>query len=171
DAVRHKPLVDEPSVRQDALPGPDQDCFMVLHEEISRLPDRYRLPVVLCDLQGNTSEEAARGLGIPAGTVRRRLFQVRKVLGDRLGRRGVTLSGSVVPALLAQETVRAAVPERLLLATINGTFLLMQGKPVTAGLLAGSALGLADQVVRQMAVRKWGWIIGVSLALAGVGVT
>src|SRR5207249_2631201 len=117
--------------------------------------DRYRLPVILCELEGNTSEEAARLLGIPAGTVRRRLFQVRKVLGARLGRRGVTLCGSALAAMLAQETARAAAPEPLLLATLHGTALLVQGKPVAAGLLAANAVELADQVLRSMAVRKW----------------
>ncbi len=50
-----------------------EDLVALLHEEIDRLPERYRVPVVLCDLQGLTHEKAARNLGWPVGTVKSRL--------------------------------------------------------------------------------------------------
>ncbi|MGP0063090.1 MAG: sigma-70 family RNA polymerase sigma factor [Isosphaeraceae bacterium] len=65
------------------------DLSAVLHEEVDRLPDRYRMPVVLCDLEGRTYEEAARRLGCPVGTVKSRLARARERLRDRLTRRGV----------------------------------------------------------------------------------
>jgi RNA polymerase sigma factor (sigma-70 family) len=92
-----------------------------LHREIDRLPDRYRLPLLLCDLQGRTYEEAARHLGCPVGTVKSRLARARERLRSRLVRRGLApamigpcapldvSAGSVVPAALAQSTIDAAV--------------------------------------------------------------
>ena len=63
----------------------------MLHEEIGRLPDRYRTPVVLCYFEGLTHEEAARRLGWPIGTVGVRLMRARERLRGRLTRRGLAL--------------------------------------------------------------------------------
>ena len=55
-------------------PGDDRDDLsVILHEEVDRLPERYRAAIVLCDLQGHTCEETARRLGCPVGTVGSRL--------------------------------------------------------------------------------------------------
>ena len=59
-----------------------------LHEEIDRLPERYRVPVVLCDLEGLTHEKAARHLGWPVGTLKTRLARARELLRSRLCRGG-----------------------------------------------------------------------------------
>ena len=56
------------------------DLGVVLHEEIDRLPERYRIPVVLCDLEERSYEEAARHLGCPVGTVKSRLARGREQL-------------------------------------------------------------------------------------------
>src|SRR5262245_16718921 len=61
----------------------------VVHQELSRLPDRYRLPVVLCDLEGHTHAEAAKVLGWPVGSVSGRLSRAHTLLRDRLTRRGL----------------------------------------------------------------------------------
>src|SRR5262249_37585980 len=65
------------------------DLEATLHEEVSRLPERYRIPIVLCYLEGVTQEEAATRLGWPIGTVRSRLSRARERLRGRLTRRGV----------------------------------------------------------------------------------
>ncbi len=73
----------------------------VLDEEVSRLPEQYRAPFVLCHVEGRTNEEAARELGCPVGTVLSRLARARQRLRDRLTRRGVTLG--VLAAVVAGE--------------------------------------------------------------------
>ena len=69
---------------------PDPDIASIVHEEIDRLPDRQRLPVVLCDLEGLTYEQAAGRLRWTEPTLRHRLVKARQRLRDRLTRRGIT---------------------------------------------------------------------------------
>jgi RNA polymerase sigma factor (sigma-70 family) len=95
------------------------DLGPVLHEEIRRLPERYRAPIVLCYLEGLTHEQAAHRLDWPVGTVRSRLARGRDRLRDRLDRRGAvpsagllaagpSLRGPAVPRALINSTVHAA---------------------------------------------------------------
>src|SRR5262249_7527470 len=98
--AREVPLVDTPSRESpDAQRGSEKWC--VLSEEISRLPDRSRLPFVLCYLDGKTNEEAARLLKCAAGTVFSRLARARQRLRERLGRRGIAISGAVLATTLS----------------------------------------------------------------------
>ena len=73
----------------------------VLHEEIDRLPERYRAPVVLCDLEGRTHEQAARHLGWPVGTVKSRLSRGRERLRERLVRRGLGSDAGLIGPVLS----------------------------------------------------------------------
>ena len=68
-----------------------RDLRQVLDDELLRLPEKYRAPVVLCYLEGRTHEEAARHLGWPAGSMSRRLERARTLLRRRLADRGVSL--------------------------------------------------------------------------------
>jgi RNA polymerase sigma factor (sigma-70 family) len=85
-----------------------REAIAVLHEELDRLPDRYRLPLLLCYLQGLSRDETAAQLGWTAGAVKGRLETGRKQLRARLARRGVDLSAGLLAALTADAT-RAAV--------------------------------------------------------------
>ena len=92
---------------------PPDDSGAVLHEEIERLPDRFRLPVVLCDLQGLTRDQAADHLGCTEGSLRNRLAKGRDLLRRRLTRRGIMCAVPFVappglPESLVATTLRAA---------------------------------------------------------------
>src|SRR5262249_28004530 len=71
-----------------------RDWRPLIHEEVDRLPEKYRVGVVLCYLEGKTHEEAGRQLGWPLGTVKGRLARARDLLRTRLARRGLTLSAA-----------------------------------------------------------------------------
>src|SRR5206468_11682911 len=85
-----------------------RELLRVVDDELARLPDRLRLPVLLCCVQGLSREEAAEQLGCPAGVVKGRLERARRRLADRLRARGVTPSALVFAPLTA-----VAVPAEL----------------------------------------------------------
>lgn len=105
-----------------------------VHEEIDRLPERLRQPVLLCYLGGMTNEDAAGQLGCPTGTLKRRLARAREVLQDRLTRRGLALSATLLMLVLPRTTPAAEVPGRLVEATVlaASAFLRRRFGPVAA---------------------------------------
>ncbi len=98
--------------------APD-DAEHLLHEEVNRLPERFRKPVVLCYLEGLTSEQAASLLGWPVGTVRSRLARARDRLRGRLVRRGVALSAGLLGASIAHGGTPTPLPSHLVEATVS----------------------------------------------------
>lgn len=81
--------------------------------ELARLPDRVRLSVVLCDLEGRAQREVARQHGLPPATLANRLASARRTLARRLTDRGVTLSGGALAAVVSASAATAAVLGRL----------------------------------------------------------
>ena len=107
---------------QHGSPAPDPYLAEFLDEEVRRLPEKYRAPILLCYLQGETNEEAARRLHCPTGTVKIRLLRARQLLRKRLERRGVALSLAALAAGLLQHT-EAAVPAALAARTARAATL------------------------------------------------
>jgi RNA polymerase sigma factor (sigma-70 family) len=107
-----------------------RDVRRALDEELNRLPERWRTPLVLSYLEGLSRDEAARQLGWPLRTFHRRLEEARKALRKRLERRGLgpallaaavlsvsELRADVSPLLarqaLAMAAYRAAIPQAI----------------------------------------------------------
>jgi RNA polymerase sigma factor (sigma-70 family) len=144
---RPAPLAEFPDLPADDGPDPAwRDLRPVLDEEVGRLPAAFRRAVVLCYLEGQTAEEAARALGCPRGTVLSRLARARDRLRGRLERRGVTLSAGALTAVLAFAPTAEAVPPDLAAAAADAA--LTPGAkptmfPLPLKLLSALALTLA----------------------------
>jgi RNA polymerase sigma factor (sigma-70 family) len=127
------------------------DLGRVLHEEIDRLPECYRAPVVLCDLEGRNHEQAARHLGWPVGTVKSRQARGRQRLRDRLRRRGLAPSAGLL--MLAP---RPGGPGPWLpLALVDSTTGAVIRSASAPAVVRGSALLLAQEILRAMSMTRW----------------
>jgi hypothetical protein len=93
----------------------------MLHEELNQLPDRYRLPLVLCYLEGKSRDEAAKQIGWSIASVRGRLERGRDRLRRRLIRRGIDLSAGLLAVLSGERSLAAIVPATLVRATVAAT--------------------------------------------------
>jgi len=150
--------------------GPWIDLQPVLHEELNRLPEKYRRPVVLCHLQGLTHAEAAQELAWPVGTVSVRLARARKLLKDRLTRRGLTASAEVWPLALMLDRASGVVPESLIRSTAQAAFAASTGQLTAAGTISAGSAALARGTLTMMKASKIMWlIIPLTLALGLAG--
>jgi RNA polymerase sigma factor (sigma-70 family) len=126
-----------------------RELLAAVDEEVARLPSAYRLPVVLCCLEGRSYEEAARLLGWSSGALRGRLERGRGRLRARLARRGLT---GEAPALLAGGLIPSPasrpLPARLVAAGTRDAVAFAAGSPALPQRVSGRAATLAEAALR-----------------------
>ncbi len=168
--ARHRRLLRERAVHP--LPDPpspekemDSTLQPAVDEELGRLPDNFRLPILMCGVRGMTVADAAAELGWPVGTVASRLSRGRAELAKRLAKRGITFGAVALTARGCGE-LAARVPPQLIERTVA----------VVAGdALPPAVAALSSEVVNVMTwspIRRLtaGLLCVSGLALAGGGV-
>jgi RNA polymerase sigma factor (sigma-70 family) len=155
------------SLRLVAAPSSDfaVELRTILDEELSRLPARFRGPLLLCELEAVSRHDAARRLGIPEGTLSSRLARAKSLLRERLTRRGLALTVSLITAVLASEARSATVPHSLAEFTARAAVLLAAGHSLY-GLVATPVYSLTTEVLRTMLFTK---IKGIAIGVLLVG--
>jgi RNA polymerase sigma factor (sigma-70 family) len=142
------------------------DRAAIVHEEVDNLPATFRRPVVLCDLEGRSYDDAAALLGCPVGTVKSRLARGRSRLKARLERRGLA-PAVVLPAATA---AKAAMPESLVAETARAAACLIAGQGA-AGAVPAAVLALWRSERRSVTMIKLkaAAILAVGCVLVGAG--
>jgi RNA polymerase sigma factor (sigma-70 family) len=156
------PLLDDPA---DVASRDVDEIGPVLDQELSRLPEKYRAPIVLCYLKEQTHDQAAAELRWPVGTVRSRLARGRELLKERLTRRGCSLATAMlgVGPGCSIRSFTASIPQPLVQATVAAAGRYLWGASSGVGpaeltfsstsspSLSGSATALAQGVLTTMA--------------------
>jgi HlyD family secretion protein len=151
----------------------DLDLDAAVHEEVSRLPEKYRAPIVLCDLEGRTHQEAARFLGWPIGTVKSRQSHARGMIRDRLVHRGLGLAVAVSVVESLKQTALAATPKHISRSTV-GAAMHQSARQLTKFVASANVLTLTQEVLRAMSWIRFRFLtvatLAVGFALGGASV-
>ena len=151
-----------------------EDILPLLDQELGALPEKYRIPIVLCDLEGKGRKEVAGILGCPEGTLSSRLARARTALAQRLSRRGVRLSGGALGALVAANGASAYVPAPLAISTTKAAMLVAAGQAMTVACASLNTAALAEGVGKTMLFAKlkltalWCGVAALGIGLGGV---
>lgn len=128
--------------------------FQALHEEVARLPAHYRVPIVLCELEGLTYQQAAIRMRCPVSTVGVRLSRARDRLRVRLLRRGILPTAVIANAFLGAEGAALRVPSVLVSPTGRAAAGFAARDAVGTGLVSASVIAIAQAVLKTMALAR-----------------
>jgi RNA polymerase sigma factor (sigma-70 family) len=145
-----------------------RELRLILDEEVSQLPEKFRRTFVLCYLEGKTNEQAAAELGRPLGTVLSRLARARERLRIRLIQRGVALSGGTLAAVLSDEAMTATVSPNLTHAAVRTAIAFWGGAPTAGGVVPAGVATLAQGFLNSSFRIKLLKTAGGILALVGL---
>jgi len=134
----------------------------LLDAEIERLPEKYRVPFILCCLEGKSRADAAQALSWKEGTVSGRLAKAREILQKRLLARGVTLSAALGAVALSPEMLSAASPMALTHRTIDAALAFAAGGAAEA--VSGQAALVAQGILKSMLFSKLKFAVILTLA-------
>lgn len=143
-----------------------KELTAILHEELDRLPERFRVPILLCDLEGRTCEETARHLGCPVGTVGSRLARGRERLRTRLMRLGFAPAAGALAVVLATDASEAAIafspsgPRHRLGAHVPIGPATLESSPAT--------VKLAQTISRSLLMAKYRSVAVTTVTAAGI---
>jgi RNA polymerase sigma factor (sigma-70 family) len=171
--ARERKVAEMASIEPEANPAGESgpELTRLLDEELRRLPEKYRAPLVLCYLEGKTHEEAARELRWPTGSMSRRLARAQQLLQQRLLRRGLAFSGSGLAVALSAQSSSAALPAAFVDATTRAAMPVAAGKAVAASVPSAKVAALVEETVASLSLAKMkvAAVVFLALALATAG--
>src|SRR5262249_35010408 len=126
--------------------GLEKELREVFDRELLALPEKYRVPIILCELEEKSEKEAARELGWPQGTLSGRLSGAKALLAKRLARRGVVVSAGAPAA--------AAAPASAVSAAVKVARISAAGRAAAPGVILPEAVALAEGVLGMMVKTK-----------------
>ncbi len=162
---------EEPTRDAEASPADDltmRELRTILHEELHRLPEKYRASLLLCYWEGKTRDEAAERLGVTAGAFKKYLARARELLGSRLARRGLAPSAALFATLFAESGAHAAISSVTTLSTARAAVAFAMGNGASTG-ASGAAAVLAEGVLRTMTITKYVKLLLSLLLVSGLG--
>jgi len=166
---RHESRANSREPRDPALSAAWQEIRVLLDEEIERLPEALRTTFVLCCLENQSCLEAARLLGLQEATVWKRLRRARKLLQERLTRRGVSLAAVLAAAAVGANAAFAGVPRSLVRPTVKAAAEVAAGRNFAGGSVSAQVISLVEGVTQAMFVSKCKTVILLQLGTALVG--
>jgi RNA polymerase sigma-70 factor (ECF subfamily) len=146
-----------------------RELLGVLDEALSRLPDKYRTAIVLCDLEEKSLHEAARQLGCPQGTVASRLARARDLLARRLARYGSSVAGGALATALAHGAASAPLPTGLIDSTVQAANQVAAPHAAAVGVVSSRVVALTEGMLAAMRAPTWKALTAALLAVALVG--
>jgi RNA polymerase sigma factor (sigma-70 family) len=156
DAARHRcqerRAAERAGTRETSDP-PWDDTGAVLHQEIERLPERYRKPIVLCYLEDMTYQQAASYLRWSEGTTRGRLARGKELLRNRLTRRGVAFTAAAMGTGAAARTASAA-SQALTQVAVRAARQIALGETVAVGTVSTASTVLIEKTLRTMMIAR-----------------
>ena len=169
-AARHR---HEQKTRAEQFPPdevPWRELRAVLDAELEQLPEKWRLPLVLCYLEGQTQDEAARQLSSSQSTLRRRLEKAKAALGRRLTRRGVVWPAALSAVLLSDCVAPAALAPGLVGSTVEAAACIATGHGVLTAAVSANVAALTEGVLKTMFTTKLKFVAAALVLLAAVAV-
>jgi RNA polymerase sigma factor (sigma-70 family) len=149
-----------------------QELRSVLDEEIARLPERYRAPIVNCYFEGKSYDQAAQDLGWPKSSLASRLCRARELLRQQLTRRGIALTAGMLAAALGEKAAGAPLTALLTINTVKAAIQLAAGKTLVGGLISVRAAALVEEAMKPMIGIKGKLVlalVALGLAIGGAG--
>ncbi|SRR5579883_790382 len=151
-------------IEQDA----PNDLLTLLDQELSRLPEKYRTAIVLCELEGKSYKEASRQLGCAEGTLAARLTRGRAMLAKRVARHGRAVTGGALAAALSHN-VSADVPASVVASTITAASLFAAGTAAAKRTISVHVVALTEGVLKTMLLTKLKIVTAMLLVAATLG--